>query len=254
MELIDSHCHFDAEEFDPDRDAVYSRALAAGITAILSPATTAATWPRLQKTAQQYAGVYPAYGLHPMMSAQHQPDHLSLLEEWIVREKPHAIGECGLDFYAGREDEHKQRMLLKGQLALAAAHDLPIIIHARRAVEDVILLLRDYPTVRGVLHSYSGSLEQAKRLIDHGFYLGFGGPLTWPKSQRLRALVKQLPLNTLLLETDAPDQTGQAHRHTRNEPAYLPEIACTVAALQTLSVDDVAQQTSANAHQLFALP
>ncbi len=252
-ELIDSHCHFDAPAFDADRDALYQRARQAGVRHIITPAITATSWPGLRQICARYPGVHPAYGLHPMFQAEHRDDDIDRLQTWLERERPVAVGECGLDFYIPKPDKEKQTAIFRAQLALAQRFELPVIIHARKSVEAVMMLLREYPDVRGVMHSYSGSLEQARQLIERGFLLGFGGPLTWPRATRLRRIAATLPLESLLLETDAPDQPGEQHRGQRNEPAWLPEVAHTLAELRKISVDEVIEVTSDNARRLFSL-
>jgi len=251
--LVDSHCHFDAEAFDEDRDTVQSDALNAGVQTIISPAITSVSWPRLQHLTAQYSHIHPAYGLHPMFIDQHQSADIDALEQWLDREKPIAVGECGLDFYGSKNHQKQQTDYFEAQLSLAHSHRLPIIIHARKAVEAVLQSIRRYPDIRGVIHSYSGSLEQARQFIDKGFYLGFGGPVTWPKSTRLQKLIKALPLEAILLETDAPDQADAKHRGERNEPSYLPAIAEKIASLKVLEPKEVARATTNNAIELFRL-
>lgn len=252
--LIDSHCHLNASEFDPDRDAVIARAQAAGVRAQVVPAVTAASWPKLREVCRQAPGLYPAYGLHPMFLAEHQPAHLQQLRGWIERERPCAIGECGLDFFVGDLDVQAQQDCFLGQLQLAREFDLPVIVHARKAVDAVIAAIRRIGGLRGVVHSFSGSPEQAAQLHRQGFLLGLGGPLTHERAQRLHRLVREMPLEQLLLETDAPDQPDAGIRGQRNEPARLAVIARHVAALRGLEVDAVAQATADNARRLFDLP
>lgn len=252
--LIDSHCHLDASEFDPDRDAVIARAQAAGVQAQVVPAVTAASWPKLRQVCQQAPGLYPAYGLHPMFLAEHRPEHLPQLRDWIERERPCAIGECGLDFFVGDLDMQAQQDYFLGQLQLAREFDLPVIVHARKAVDAVIAAIRRIGGLRGVVHSYSGSPEQAVQLHKQGFLLGLGGPLTHERAQRLHRLVRDMPLEQLLLETDAPDQPDAGIRGQRNEPARLAVIARHVAALRGVAVEAVAQATADNARRLFNLP
>ena len=251
--LIDSHCHFDAQAFEADRPAVHNNAHNAGVQAIISPAVTAASWPELQRISAKYPHIHPAYGLHPMFIDQHQSGDIDALEQWLDQEKPAAVGECGLDFYETKQRQQKQIDYLEAQLTLAQRYQLPVIIHARKAVEDILQRIRRYPELRGVIHSYSGSLEQARQFIDRGFYLGFGGPVTWPKSTRLQTLIKALPLDAILLETDAPDQADASHRGERNEPGYLPIIAEKIASLKELEFEDVAIATTHNATELFRL-
>jgi len=252
--LVDSHCHLDASEFDPDRTAVIERARAAGVQAQVVPAVTAASWPKLREVCQQAPGLYPAYGLHPMFLAEHRPGHLDQLRDWIERERPCAIGECGLDFFVDGLDAQAQQDYFIGQLKLARDFDLPVIVHARRAVDAVIAAIRRIGGLRGVVHSFPGSPEQAAQLDKLGFLLGLGGPLTYERAQRLQRLVREMPLQQLLLETDAPDQPDAGIRGERNEPARLSVIARHVAALRGTDVETVAQATSENARRLFALP
>ncbi|AWH37738.1 DNAase [Stenotrophomonas sp. ZAC14D1_NAIMI4_6] len=252
--LVDSHCHLDASEFDPDRTAVIERARAAGVQAQVVPAVTAASWPKLREVCQQAPGLYPAYGLHPMFLAEHRPGHLDQLRDWIERERPCAIGECGLDFFVDGLDAQAQQDYFIGQLKLARDFDLPVIVHARRAVDAVIAAIRRIGGLRGVVHSFPGSPEQAAQLDKQGFLLGLGGPLTYERAQRLQRLVREMPLQQLLLETDAPDQPDAGIRGERNEPARLSVIARHVAALRGTDVETVARATSENARRLFALP
>lgn len=254
MSLIDSHCHLDAGAFDADREAVMARAHAAGVTAQMVPAITADSWPGLKQVCAQWPGLYPAYGLHPMFLPQHRPEHLSQLRDWIERERPHAIGECGLDFFVDHLPPDSQRLYFQGQLQLARDFDLPLIVHARKAVDEVILAIRRIGGLRGVIHSFSGSPEQARQLWDLGFMIGLGGPVTYPRANRLRRLVSSMPLEFLLLETDAPDQPDSAIAGQRNEPSRLSAIARTIAELRSQPAAEIGLQTSANARRLFALP
>lgn len=232
---------------------MYSRALDAGLQAIISPAVTTSSWEGLREIARRYPLVHPCYGLHPMFNAEHRDEDIQTLEHWIQHENPLAIGECGLDFFHGREDAERQNMIFEAQLSLATAYELPVVIHARRAVEDVLQHLRQYPSTRGVLHSYSGSQEQIRQLTKFDIYFGFGGPITWPASKKLARAVAAAPLDRILLETDAPDQAGELHRHARNEPAYLPEVAAKVAEIKQIPVTMVIEATTNNAGRLFGL-
>ncbi len=253
MRLIDSHCHLDAPGFDIDRAAVIARAKVAGVVAQVVPATTAAAWPKLREVCAVDASLHPAYGLHPMFLPDHRPEHLHALRDWLERERPCAIGECGLDFFVEGLDADDQRHYFDGQLQLAREFDLPLIVHARRAVDEVIQRLRRVGGLRGVVHSFSGSPEQARQLWNLGFLIGLGGPLTYPRANRLRTLVATMPLEFLLLETDAPDQPDAGIRGQRNEPARLAAILDVVAGLRGQVPEETAAQTTANARRLFNL-
>lgn len=254
MRLIDSHSHFDAAEFDADRAEAHARARAAGVAGQVVPAVDAAGWLKLRQVCRDHAGLYPAYGLHPMYLQAHRPQHLPDLRTWIERERPVAIGECGLDYFVEGLDADSQQRYFDGQLALAREFELPVIVHARRAVDAVIAAIKRVGGLTGVVHSFSGSAEQAAQLHKLGFLLGIGGPVTYERANRLRNTVAAMPLEQLLLETDSPDQPGTAHRGERNEPAYLGEVLEVVAGLRGMAPDTLANATSANARRLFGLP
>ena len=253
MRLIDSHSHIDAEEFAPDRAEVIERARLAGVTRQLVPAITAASWPALRDICATMPGLHPAYGLHPMFLSQHEPEHLQHLETWLAAERPVAVGECGLDFFIEGLDPQQQRFYFQRQLELAREFDLPLILHARRALAEVIAALRGIGGLRGVVHSFSGSAEQARELFKLGFHIGIGGPLTYERATRLRGILANMPIEFLLLETDSPDQPLSTHRGQRNEPAYLTEVCDCVAGLRKTDAENIAQATTANAIRLFGL-
>lgn len=252
--LIDSHCHLDAEEFDRDRDAVIARAHAAGVLAQVLPAVDAAGWEKLRAICAGGEGLFPAYGLHPMYLPRHRPEHLAELRTWLERERPVAVGECGLDFFVEDLDPAQQQFYFDAQLRLAREFELPVIVHARRALDQVLAAIRRFAPLRGVVHSFSGSADQAKRLFDHGFLIGLGGPITYERASRLRGLAASLPIECLLLETDAPDQPDSRHRGERNEPARLPFVLETIAGLREMPPAELAEATRENARRLFGLP
>jgi len=164
MALIDTHCHLDDDRFDRNRSEIVERARQQGIQQIILPAITASRWAKVKLVAAQYSGVFPAYGLHPMFMGQHLSQHIGDLDEWLDREKPVAVGECGLDFYQSRDDEKWQLEIFTEQLDLARNHQLPVIVHVRKAMDQVIGLLRKTQLCGGVIHSFSGSLQQARQL------------------------------------------------------------------------------------------
>ena len=252
--LIDSHCHLDADAFDADRDAVIARAQAAGVQDQVVPATHAEGWPKLRDVCASAPGLHPAYGLHPTFLQHHRPEHLQDLAGWIERERPVAVGECGLDYYIDGLDREAQQAFFDGQLELARKHDLPVIVHARRAVEAVIISIRRVGGLRGVVHSFAGSPEQARQLWDLGFLVGLGGPVTYERARRLRRLAADMPLDYLLLETDAPDQPDANNRGGRNEPALLVRVLDMIAELRGQDRAEIAAVTTANARRLFNLP
>jgi TatD DNase family protein len=253
VKLFDSHSHLDAAEFDADRDAVVARAEAAGIGQQLLPAVEFSGWPHLKAVCRQYPGLYPAYGLHPMFLSAHMPEHIPALRHWIEQEKPNAVGECGLDFFVEGLDAEQQRFYFIEQLKLAREYELPVVLHARRAVDEVIASIRKMGGLRGVIHSYSGSEEQARQLFQLGFSLGIGGPITYERAQRLRRLVSVMPIEFLLLETDSPDQPNAEYRGQRNEPARMLDVLSVVAKLRNCAEQDIARATTANAEAMFSV-
>lgn len=256
--LVDSHCHLDADAFDEDRDAVIARARTAGVGRQVLPAVDAAGWPKLREVCARGPGLFAAYGLHPMYLVSHTDAHLADLRGWIECERPVAVGECGLDYFVDGLDHETQAHYFDGQLRLAREFDLPVIIHARRAVDAVIAAIRRVGGVhgglRGVVHSFPGSMEQARQLAQAGFLLGLGGPVTYERAKRLRTLAATAPIEWLLLETDSPDQPDSGIRGQRNEPARLTRVLDTIATLRNADPADIARATSTNAQRLFGLP
>ena len=252
--IIDSHSHIDAGEFDADRPDALARARDAGVTRQIVPAIAVSGFERLRDLCRDEAGLFPAYGLHPMYLDEHAPEHLDALAQWIERERPVAVGECGLDFYVEGLDRDAQQRYLDAQLKLARDVDLPVILHARRAFDDVAAAIRRIGGLRGVVHSFSGSEEQAQQFFKLGFHIGIGGPVTYERAQRLRAIVASMPIEWLLLETDSPDQPLYGHQGQRNEPALLHEVCECVATLRGASAEEIAAVTTANAERVFHLP
>lgn len=253
-DLIDSHSHLDVTEFDADRDAVIKRARAVGVTRQIVPAISRQGFGKLKSLCNNVDGLYPAYGMHPAFLDHHRDRDIEALADWLQGEEAIAVGECGLDYYVQGLDLDRQRTIFNAQLELARDLDLPLIVHALRAVEDVILAIRRVGGLRGVVHSYGGSAEQAQRLWELGFHIGIGGPVTYPRARRLREIVAMMPLEFLLLETDSPDQPLSTHRGARNEPAYLVEVLDVVANLRGVDAANIAVATTRNAMELFRLP
>lgn len=254
MRLVDSHSHFDVAAFDEDRCDVLRRARQTGIVAQIVPAIDAAGWTRLGEVCAADESLHPAYGLHPIYLPEHRPEHLDALRQLLESDQPCvALGEIGLDHFLENLSRYEQQVYFDAQLALAREFDLPVIVHARRAFDAVIATLRRYPGVRGVVHSFSGSTEQATQLHKLGFMLGIGGPVTYERAQRLRSTVASMPLEQLLLETDSPDQPDSQWRGQRNEPARLIHVLDAIATIRTESHEQIAAATTANAERLFGI-
>lgn len=256
MRLIDSHCHLDDDRLDALRTEIIAEAAARGVTRMILPATTANRWEKIKQLCAAEKGLYAAYGLHPMFIEQHQVNHLRELDEWLGRETAVAVGECGLDFFTGRRDEKWQKQLFAEQLLLAHNHHLPVIVHARKAMDEVISLLRrqgGQGRQGGVIHSFAGSQQQARQLYDLGFKLGIAATVGFERARKLRAVVACMPLDALLLESDAPDQPGSAHRGQLNRPAYVVEHLQTIAELRQMDVSELAAALTRNTEALFNL-
>ena len=257
MSLIDSHCHLDLPVFDHDRNAILQRCSDLGINHLVVPAINADGWQRLATLCESHSALSPAYGLHPMFMHQHQTHlpggDIDRLDTWLQQHDAVAVGEIGLDFWDKAADRDGQTTLFEAQLILAARHRLPVLLHVRKAHDQVLQLLQRHRPPGGIAHAFNGSLQQAQRYIELGVCLGFGGMLTFERSSKLRALAAALPLQSLVLETDAPDMTVAAHRGERNSPDYLPDVAAALARVRHCTVDEVAAVTTANARRLLRL-
>jgi TatD DNase family protein len=254
IELVDTHSHIDVDEFDADREQVVERARCAGVLHQVVPAIDAAGWPRLAAVCASLPGLHAAYGLHPVYLPAHLDAHLDDLRQRLQDGRAVAVGECGLDYFVEGLDANRQQVLFDAQLRLARHFDLPVIVHARRAVDAVIASIRRIGGLRGVVHSFSGSRQQAEMLWREGFLLGLGGPVTYERATRLRALAGDMPIEYLVLETDSPDQPDARHRGGRNEPARLVQVLTTIAELRGSTPEAVAAATTRNASKLFAIP
>jgi len=251
--LIDTHCHLDVEEFDPDRDEVLAAARAAGLVGIVVPGIHAAGWVRLLQLCASAPDLHPALGLHPIYLAQHRAGHVADLERALAEDRPLAVGEIGLDFYRADLDPVRQQSLFEAQLALAKAAGLPVLLHVRKAHDQVLATLKRIRVCGGIAHAFNGSLQQAHQYLDLGFRLGFGGMLTFERSLKLRPLARALPIEAIVLETDAPDLTVAAHRGERNSPAYLPDVLAALAVVREADPAELAAQTTRNARDLLGL-
>ena len=248
---IDTHCHLDAAEFSADRDAVAAAAVAAGVTKIVVPAVEVANFAAVRQCCQRYPGCLPAYGIHPMYTPQATDADLDVLRDWLQRERPVAVGEIGLDHFVEGLDPARQLHLFVEQLKLAREFDLPVLLHVRRAVDPILRELRRIGVRGGIAHAFNGSRQQAEMFISLGFKLGFGGAMTLPRATRLRTLAATLPLESMVLETDAPDIPPNFVGHGRNEPAFLPRIAQILSELRAQPVDEIAKNTSQNATNIL---
>lgn len=253
MILIDTHCHIDVGEFDQDRDAVLNRSRAAGIRRIVVPAVTANGWDGLLALCQSNPDLLPALGLHPIYLEIHQAADVDLLQEYIARQRPVAIGEIGLDYLVDDLDRQAQQQFFEAQLAVAQDADLPVLLHVRKAHDQVLAALRRSRVKGGISHAFNGSLQQAEQYMELGFKLGFGGTLTYERAQKIRRLASDLPLEAIVLETDAPDLVVASHHGERNSPEYITEVVDALAAVRGESPEFIARITTANACEVLGL-
>lgn len=253
MKLVDSHIHLDFKIFDEDRANLLEQAKLAGIMQFVVPATTRDSWPRIFSLSQLYPVVSVAYGIHPYFIQNHVLNDCKALNTWIETHPCTAIGEIGLDYFLKDIDPHQQMIFFRNQLKIAKNHQLPVILHGRKAIDDVIQQLKLIGIKQGIVHSFNGSFVQAMRLIEMGFKLGFGGALTYSRATRLQALVKRLPLDSICLETDAPDQPASRYAGKRNEPLALLEVLETIAFLHNTTTEIIAQYTRENTYSALNL-
>ncbi len=259
--LIDTHCHLDAAEFDADRTMVAIEAFRQGVSAVVVPAVHHTNFDAVMQLAQTHAHIHYALGIHPMYVNQSQPQDLHTLKKTLkqtidVGNPPVAIGEIGLDYFVTTENREQQLYFFIEQLKFAKEFDLPVILHVRRAVDDVLKYCRRYQLKGGIAHAFNGSYQQAEEFIKLGFKLGFGGAMTYPRALKIRELAATLPLEAIVLETDSPDippvwlkyEKGSS---LRNTPLELVKIAEVLAALRGLKVAQIADITTNNALKIL---
>jgi TatD DNase family protein len=246
--LIDTHCHLDAAEFDVDRDNVAIEAHKKGVAAIVVPAIVRGNFDAVISLSQQHKHCVYALGIHPMFVNQSQLEDLATLNTYVENHQPIAIGEIGLDYYVTKENSELQTHFFTEQLKIAKHHGLPVLLHSRHAVDDVLKYLRRYPLVGGIAHAFNGSKQQAEQFIQLGFKLGFGGAMTYSRALRIRDLAKTLPLEAIVLETDSPDIPPEwVGSKGRNTPLELAKIAQVLADIRGENIAQVVDITSANA-------
>ena len=251
MDLVDTHCHLDVIDFDVDRSDVLKRCRHGGINKIIVPAIQSESWSNLFNLCNTEVGLYPAFGLHPVFLNQHHLEDINKLDALLERVRPIAVGEIGLDFYVRELDQKQQIDLFEAQLLIAKKHELPVILHVRKAHDQVLQLLKKIKVKGGFCHAFNGSMQQAEKYIELGFKLGFGGTLTYENSTKIHQLAKSLPLESIVLETDAPDMVVESHRGERNSPEYIVDALFALATIKNESVDFIANQTTKNANDVM---
>ena len=259
---IDTHCHLDAPEFSPSLMGIIAAAKAKNVQAILLPAVKTADTQHVQSLVAQYSNEIPGLvytlGIHPLYTNQAHEDDLRLLEQEIIKAlSDHrfvGIGEIGLDYFVEGLDPHRQEHFFHAQLDLAERFKLPVILHVRRSQDAILKALRRRNIPGGIAHAFNGSFQQAEQFIELGFKLGFGGAATYERALQIRRLIKELPLETIVTETDAPDIPPAWLREENlafNEPAYLPRIARQLAAIRGVNDSEFASAVWRNAMQVL---
>ena len=251
--LIDTHCHIYLPEFDQDREQMIERARNHDVEEFYLPAIDSSTHLKMLDLEDQIKdGVWAMMGLHPCSVNEKVEEELALVESWFEKRKFIAVGEIGLDYYWDTSFAEQQKMAMRRQTDLALKYDRPIVIHSRNSIDDCIEIVQEKQngSLKGVFHCFSGTLEQAKKIIDLGFYLGIGGVLTF-KNAGLDKVVGELTLDALVLETDAPYLAPVPYRGKRNEPTFVSIVAEKLATLKNMPLEEVSAITSANAKKLF---
>ena len=252
MTFFDTHCHLNDDAYRDDLEAVIGRARQEGVDYILVPGYDLPSSVQAVELARRYDGVFAAVGVHPHDAITYNPAVERELQRLLADEKVVAVGEIGLDYYYNHSPRERQQEVFRRQLALAEAADLPVIIHNREAHQDLFQLLQAAgKKYRGVLHAYSGSKEVLPGFLALGFYISVGGPVTFRNARKLPEVVKTVPIDRLLLETDAPYLTPHPYRGRRNEPAYLIHTAGRVTEIRGMSREELAAVTTENALRLF---
>ena len=256
MHLIDTHTHLDFPDFDPDRTSLLARSRALGVRQMVVLGVYQDNWQRLWDWVQTDPQLYAAFGLHPVYLEQHRPEHVRELGQWLERLAGHpqlcAVGEIGLDYFLPELDRDAQQALFEAQLTLAADASLPALLHVRRSHAPVIATLKRFRLKRGgIIHAFAGSREEAREYIKLGFKLGLGGAATWPQALRLRKVIADLPLESIVLETDSPDMAPFMYPNQRNSPEHLPAICEALAGIMGISAEVLAEASTANACEVF---
>jgi TatD DNase family protein len=258
MDLIDSHAHIDFPQFADDREAMLERAREAGVGTLLA----IGTGPGPEKLdaaipfAEQHDWIYTSVGIHPHEAKEVTPQHLDELARLAQHPKVIAWGEIGLDYFYDHSPRDVQATVFRSQMELAREAKLPIIIHCRDAWDDCLALIERHwrPSgLAGILHCFTGTLDHAKRGLELGFLISFAGNSTYPKTQNIRDVAKEIPLDRMLIETDSPFLAPQPYRGKRNEPAYVAEVAKTLATVRNLAPEEIAAATAANFRRLFRI-
>lgn len=251
--IFDTHTHLDNKAFDEDREEVITRAVEQGVTRMVNIGFNRETIPTTMELAEKYPFIYAAVGWHPTDAITMEKGDMEWIAELTKHEKVVAIGEIGLDYYWDTSPKDVQQHVFRQQIGLARELKMPIIIHNRDAHEDVVRILKEEKAkeVGGIMHSFSGSWETAKMCMDMGFYISFGGPITFKNAKQPKEVLKQVPMDRLLVETDSPYLTPHPYRGKRNESSYVRLVAEEAAALKEVEFEDFCRITTDNGITCF---
>jgi len=251
FEITDTHCHIDNEQFSTDRESILTSCQRLGINRIIVPAVCKSGWDQLLTICNTNKGLYSALGLHPLFINNHTHSDINDLELYLSKHDVIAVGEIGLDYYIKDADKESQMFYFEQQLSIAENLQLPVILHVRKSHDAVIQTLRKFNIPGGIIHAFSGSKEQADLYIKLGFKLGFGGVLTYIAATKIRKIAKELPLESIVLETDAPDMSVFNHKGERNSPEYILDSLEALATIRQQSIEEIASVTTNNAKHVF---
>lgn len=251
--MIDTHCHLYLDDFDADRPAIIERANTESVGRFYLPAIDSSIITRMLKMEQDYPGqCFAMMGLHPCSVKENFEEELQIAEQWLARRKFAAVGETGLDFYWDKTFTAQQYTAFRTQVGWAKKYNIPVVIHSRQSTPECIDVIKEMhdTSLTGIFHCFGGSLEEAQQITELGFYLGIGGVLTY-KNSGLAGVIEKLPLDNIVVETDAPYLTPVPFRGKRNESAYLKYVVQKIADVKKISVDEAAAITTFNAQKLF---
>lgn len=252
--IIDTHAHYDDEQFDTDRDVLLNSMHDGGIGLIVNAGSTLESWGKIMKLTEDYPFIYGAIGIHPDEVGTLTEEHMSEMERLLDLEKIVAVGEIGLDYYWDNESHDIQKKWFVRQLEIARKKEMPVIIHSREAAGDTMDIMREYAAgMRAVIHCYSYSVEMAREYVKMGYYIGIGGVVTFKNAKKLKSVVEAIPLTSIALETDCPYLAPEPYRGKRNSSLDLPYVAEKIAELKGVSVEEVIRQTEENSRKLYRL-
>lgn len=252
--IIDTHAHYDDEQFDADRESLLAQMQDAGIGLIVNAGSTIPSWDKIIKLTEEYPFLYGAIGVHPDEVGALDEEQFARMSALLDQEKIIALGEIGLDYYWDNESHDLQKKWFIRQLELAREKNMPVIIHSREAAADTMEIMKQYAAgMRAVIHCYSYSAEMAKEYVKMGYSIGVGGVVTFKNAKKLKQVVEEIPLSSIVLETDCPYLAPVPYRGKRNCSLYLPYVAEQIAELKGVTVEEVKRQTEINSRELYGL-